>query len=156
MSEFAQFNGTIGPGNLLSLVRNTAPFLFTTPRPPHRSQRLIEMGGDPLGFLDVLHNAERLPGVENPTVEQREDYFALCVACHHATVATFVPTDVDSKIRGVLWLQREDPAALRRMLDFTIQWLAWDLRGISTRCTELSGVGPVSGHNGEMLGTLAG
>jgi hypothetical protein len=33
--------------------------------------------------------------------EQLQDYFALCLACHHATVATFVPTDVDTKIRGV-------------------------------------------------------
>ena len=42
------------------------------------------------------------------------------------------------------------------MFDLALQWLTWDISGISTRATELSGVGPVSGHNGEMLGVLAG
>src|SRR5436190_19812155 len=31
MDDLTQFNGTIGPGNLLSLVRNTAPYYFTEP-----------------------------------------------------------------------------------------------------------------------------
>src|SRR5262245_56701761 len=31
MDDLTQFNGTIGPGNLLSLVRNTAPFYFKEP-----------------------------------------------------------------------------------------------------------------------------
>lgn len=160
MSEFAKFNGKIGPANLLSLVRNTAPFLFerafTDLLPPVKGKRLIEMGGHPMGWLNILIGAEDLEPAGNPTTEQREDYFALCIACHHATVATFIPTDVDSKIRGHLWQQREDPLALRRMFDLALQWLDWDLSRISTRATAISGVGPVSGHNGEMLGVLAG
>ncbi|HYG75835.1 MAG TPA: hypothetical protein VEK08_12595 [Planctomycetota bacterium] len=156
MSEFAQFNGMIGPENLIGLVRNTAPFLFTLKRPLPSTQRLILMGADPLGFVDILQNAGLLQASDNPTTGQREDYFALCIAAHHATVATFIPTDVDAKIRGTLWQQREDPMALRRMFDLALQWLKWDISGISTRATELSGVGPVSGHNGEMLGVLAG
>ena len=158
-----QFNGTIGPGNLLSLVKNTAPFLFdgTIEVPGNRADsqpvsRLIEMGNRPFGLIDILKNAHRLEAAHNPTIEQREDYFALCLACHHATVATFVPTDVDAKIRGTLWQQREDPAALRRMFDLALQAMTWDISRISTRYTQLSGVGPVSGHNGEMLGVLAG
>ena len=71
-------------------------------------------------------------------------------------MATFVPTDVDSKIRGLLWQRREDKEILRRRLDFVLDAMNWSLAGISTRATELSGVGPVSGHNGEMLGVLAG
>ena len=31
MDDLTQFNGTIGPGNLLSLVRNTAPYYFNEP-----------------------------------------------------------------------------------------------------------------------------
>lgn len=38
-----------------------------------------------------------------PTAAHRIDYFSLCLASHFATVATFVPTDVDSKIRGHCW-----------------------------------------------------
>jgi hypothetical protein len=159
MADLSPFNGTIGPGNLLVLVKNTASFLFDPafgfPEPKARG-RLIEIGKHPYGWLDILRSADLLPAVANPNQEQCEDYFALCLACHHATVATFVPTDVDAKIRGVLWHQRMDPLCRRRMLDLTIHALTWDLSRISTRTTELSGVGPVSGHNGEILGVLAG
>lgn len=158
MHELAQFNGMIGPLNLLGLVRNTAPFLFepSIALSAKPGQRLIELGADPLGYLHILHNAHNLPASNDPSVEDREDYFALCLACHHATVATFVPTDVDSKIRGVLWHRREDKEILRRRFNFVLEAMNWSLDGISTRTTELSGVGPVSGHNGEMLGVLAG
>jgi hypothetical protein len=78
------------------------------------------------------------------------------MACHHATVATFVPTDVDSKIRGLLWRQTRDRDAMRRMFDFTLRAMRWSIDGISLRATSLAGLGPVSGHNGEMLSVLAG
>lgn len=183
MDDLTQFNGMIGPGNLLALVRNTAPYYFkepflslraqggpahragsrearqeAPPMPPEKSeaQRLANLSAHPFGWLDILLNAERLRASDNPTAEERLDYFALCMACHHATVATFIPTDVDSKIRGVLWQHREDPDIRRRMLDFTLDAMKWDVSKISARCTELSGVGPVSGHNGEMLGVLGG
>lgn len=148
----------IGPLNLLGLVKNTAPFIFEadsnlSANPGHR---LIDMGDHPLGYLHILQNAHRLPAGEKPSVEDYEDYFALCLACHHATVATFIPTDVDSKIRGILWQRRADRDILRKRFEFCLQAMNWSLKGISTRATELSGVGPVSGHNGEMLGVLAG
>jgi hypothetical protein len=162
--NLAQFNGKIGPGNLLGLVTNTAPFIFepgfvpeSSPLPARNGAvRPIEMAAHPYGWLEILLNATSIEAAHNPTTEQREDYFALCLACHHATVATFVPTDVDAKIRGQLWQQREDPQALRRMFEFVLHAMKWDISRISTRATELSGVGPVSGHNGEMLGVLAG
>ena len=164
LNTLAQFNGKIGPGNLLGLVRNTAPFIFEADFVPGDSPlpvrvaktRPIEMAAHPYGWLEILSNVELIEAAENPTTEQREDYFALCLACHHATVATFIPTDVDSKIRGHLWQQREDPEALRRMFDFVVHAMMWDISRVSTRATALSGVGPVSGHNGEMLGALAG
>jgi hypothetical protein len=164
MSELAQFNGKIGPGNLFGLVKNTAPFIFepgfvpaATPLPLRTSPaRPIEMSAHPYGWLEILQSAATIAAVGNPTTEEREDYFALCIACHHATVATFIPTDVDSKIRGHLWQQREDPEALRRMFNFILDAMKWDITRVSTRATQRSGVGPVSGHNGEMLGVLGG
>jgi len=147
----------IAPDNLLGLVKNTAPFL--EPRiqsqARHSSPRLIELGASPLGYLEVLANGTDLASRELTDVEMNEDYFAFCLACHHATVATFVPTDVDAKIRGLLWRHR-DKESLRRMFDFTLRALNWSIEGISTRATELARVGPVSGHNGEQLSVLAG
>lgn len=146
----ASLENFISPDKLFGLVENTAPFLIPRmaehPLPPEK--RLIECGDHPAGYLEVLQGAARA----NTT----EDYFAFCLACHHATVATFVPTDVDAKIRGLLWRQQRDADALRRMFDFTQQSLGWSINGISKRATELAGVGPVSGHNGEQLSVLAG
>jgi len=83
--------------------------------------------------------------------DQIQDYFALCVACHHASVATFVPTDVDSKIRGLLWRESRDPDVLRPMLALALEAQKWALDGISTRvCRD------VSGHDGEHWSVLAG
>ena len=88
--------------------------------------------------------------------EQLFAYFSLCLAAHHATVATFVPTDVDSKIRGLLWLETRDPDLLRRMLALALEMRAWPLTGISTRWDAVDSSGPVSGHNGEWLSVMAG
>ncbi len=204
MDDLTQFNGTIGPGNLLSLVRNTAPYYFqdlflrlakwkpapggpadnavrsldSMPRAfgppssfsasnskqsrvadaviPVRPTRLFDMAGHPFGWLDILLNAHTLRASGNPTPEERLDYFTLCLACHHSTVTTFIPTDVDSKIRGVLWQAREDAESRRKMLDVSLHAMTWDVSKISKRNSEFSGVGPVSGHNGEMLGVLGG
>jgi hypothetical protein len=147
----------IAPENLLGLVRNTAPFL--TPRlmaePRLESPRLIALGSSPHAYLEVLANGEDLTSRALADQELIEDYFAFCLACHHTTVATFVPTDVDAKIRGLLWRHR-DGESLRRMFEFTLRWLNWSIDGISARATELARVGPVSGHNGEQLSVLAG
>ena len=65
--------------------------------------------------------------------EQLQDYFALCLSCHHATVATFVPTDVDTKIRGITWRETRDPQVLRPMLRVALAAQRWTDEGISTR-----------------------
>lgn len=153
------FKDMIGPRNLVGLIKNTAPFLFEGAFAEGVSapteERLAELSGGPLGFLSIIHNAERLRETAEPSPEEHLDYFALCLAAHHATVATFVPTDVDTKIRGILWTTR-DKELLRRMFAVALDAYAWDVKPISTRWTDRSGVGPVSGHNGEMLGVLAG
>jgi hypothetical protein len=148
----------IAPSNLLALVRNTAPFLFDrlAAHPLRPGTRLIEAGGHDLGYLEILQGAEALESGALTGDEYIEDYFAYCVACHHATVATFVPTDVDSKIRGLLWRQARGRQTLRRIFYFTLRAMRWSIDGISLRATNLAGLGPVSGHNGEMLSVLAG
>src|SRR4051812_6103397 len=77
---------------LMDQVRNTAPFIFgeavLNDREPHL-KGLREWAQRP----STLKNAEMSHG----------DYFRLCLQVHHATVATFVPTDVDVHIRFKLW-----------------------------------------------------
>ncbi|MEP7366552.1 MAG: hypothetical protein ABI972_25120 [Acidobacteriota bacterium] len=139
----------ISPATIVEQVRNTAPFL-AVPR-VEDGARLIEC----VGFLDVLARGEALQQSPLDDEPMREDYFALCMAAHHATVATFVPTDVDTKIRGLLWRDARRADSLERMFRFAQRAMAWSITGISTRATTLAGVGPVSGHNGEQLSVLA-
>ena len=140
----------ISPQTLLSQVRNTAPFL--EPRlPAPESGRLIDLGNGPGGFLRILASWENLLQPNLGFEEQLQDYFALCLSCHHATVATFVPTDVDTKIRGILWRESRDPDVLRPMLRVALASRAWSEDGISTRATR-----GVSGHNGEQWSAIAG
>ena len=75
----------------------------------------------------------------------------MCLACHHATVATFVPTDIDTKIRGITWRESRDPDVLRPMLRLALAARSWTEEGISVR-----NVRGVSGHNGEHWSAIAG
>jgi hypothetical protein len=125
----------IAAENLLSLVRNTAPFLFDRTWPPAE-------------FVDILVGP-------SPGEDDLHGYFAVCLAAHHATVATFVPTDVDSKIRGLLWRETRDIETLRRMADLALRAMRWDLSFVSRRCVD-NGFGPVSGHDGERMSVVAG
>jgi hypothetical protein len=161
------WDGWIAPETLGSLVRNTAPFLYAT-APTSAAFRLTDWIQDDMAapfrpgerpssaFLAILrgvdlHNWQRLP-----FEEQLTDYFALCLACHHATVATFVPTDVDSKIRGLIWRKTRDKDVLRAFANAAFAMGRWDLSGVSKRTTEIGGLGPVSGHDGEWLSVIAG
>ncbi len=143
----------IRPSYLFSQVVNTAPFLQFG-EPPR--VRLSEAGDDAFGYLKILAGAAALEEAECDADEWFVDYFAFCLAAHHATVATLVPTDVDTKIRGRLWWRVRSVEALGRMFVCAMRAHRWSISGISTRATELSGVGPVSGHDGELLGVFAG
>ncbi|MCU1325708.1 MAG: hypothetical protein JWN34_1078, partial [Bryobacterales bacterium] len=105
----------------------------------------------PTGFLRIIASWENILRPGTRYEEQLQDYFALCVACHQATVGSFVPTDVDAKIRGVLWRATPDPDVLRPMLRFALQLHHWTEEGISVR--KIRGV---SGHNGEHWSVIAG
>lgn len=54
----------------------------------------VEKSQGPSGWLRILKNSNHIPNTNTPTEAQRTDYFALCLASHFCTVATFVPTDV--------------------------------------------------------------
>ena len=140
----------ITPETLLSQVHNTAPYLKAR-LPPPESGRLIELGGSEDGFLRILSSWQNIHATGLHHAEQLQDYFALCLSCHHATVATFVPTDVDTKIRGLAWRETRDPEVLKPMMRFALGSRVWTEQGISTRS-----VRGVSGHNGEQWSAIAG
>jgi len=140
----------ISPETLIAQVRNTAPFLEDRLRVTEQG-RLIELGNSSDGFLRILANWQNILRSGLTWEEQLQDYFVLCLACHHATVATFVPTDVDTKIRGILWRESRDPGVLRPMLRLALAARAWTEDGISVRS-----VRGVSGHNGEHWSAIAG
>ena len=140
----------ISPETLIAQVRNTAPFLEARLRVTEPGN-LIELGNSSDGFLRILTNWQNMLSASLTPDEQLQGYFAICLACHHATVATFVPTDVDTKIRGILWRESRDPAVLRPMLRLALAARAWTEDGISVRS-----VRGVSGHNGEHWSAIAG
>ncbi len=140
----------ISPETLMAQVRNTAPFLEARLRVTEPGS-LIELGNSSDGFLRILANWQNILRSGLTRDEQLQEYFALCLACHHATVATFVPTDVDTKIRGILWRESRDPEVLRPMLRLSLAARAWTEDGISVRS-----VRGVSGHNGEHWSAIAG
>lgn len=157
------FGGFIGPRTLVAEVQNGAPWLFdgTHPDsalvPPTHGQRLYQHAFHPLGWWSILRHApELLPATETPSAEQRTDYFALCLAAHFASVASYVPTDVDAKIRHALWFEELPDAERSIMLELTLALQTWDITRISARCVFVDGLGPISGHDGERLSVLCG
>jgi hypothetical protein len=108
------------------------------------------MGNSSDGFLRILTNWQNILRAGLSAEEQLQDYFALCLACHHATVATFVPTDVDTKIRGIVWRESRDPDVLGPMLRLALASRYWTEDGISVRS-----IRGVSGHNGEHWSAIA-
>jgi hypothetical protein len=140
----------ISPEILISQVRTAAPFLADR-LPSAQHGRLIDIGRSPDGFLRILANWENLLRTGLNQEEELQDYFAFCLASHHATVASFVPTDVDTKIRGLIWRESRDPDVLRPMLRLALAARDWIEDGVSTRA-----VRGVSGHNGEHWSVIAG
>ncbi|MBK7877276.1 MAG: hypothetical protein IPJ77_16290 [Planctomycetes bacterium] len=156
------FGGFIGPRNLVALVKNAAPFLYDGSHPlaasvpPTEGTRLADHGRHALGWWSILREEARVPSTETPTAADRTEYFALCVAAHFASAATYVPTDVDSKIRHALWFEEDPREELLVRRDLALALADWDLRGVSARIVRVDGAGDVSGHDGERLSVLCG
>jgi hypothetical protein len=158
------FGGFIGPQTLLGLVKSAAPYLFDgtaaafAAPPPFQGARLGDEAAAPLGWWAVLRRAAERGEVvacESPTAAQLTDYFALCVAAHFGSAATYVPTDVDTKIRDHLWFGPRPAEEWERLKDFVRAVKQWDLRANSRRYVEVDG-DVVSGHDGERLSILNG
>ena len=157
------FGGFIGPRNLLELVRTSAPWLFDGSHPAHGPDvapvagRLVDAHGAARAWWSILLSEDAHPAAaREPTAQGVADYFALCCAAHFASAATFVPTDVDAKIRHALWLDQQDVAELERMLAFALGLEAWDVSAASARLVRHAQHAPVSGHDGERLSVLGG
>jgi hypothetical protein len=156
------FGGFIGPRTLVEQVRNAAPFLFDGSHPlaekvpATRGVRLGDHGFHPLGWWSILRHAGLLEAADEPSDEARTDYFALCLAAHFASVASYVPTDVDAKIRHALWFEDQPDEEMARKCALALVLKDWDVHGVSARILDVADLGPVSGHDGERLSVLCG
>ena len=129
----------VAPTVLFDQVRNTAPWA---------------LGLDPpLASVEILKKA--------PEIEQRwrkgedaEAYFVALLAAHFTTVATFVPTDVDQRIRQHAWSELSGKR-LASAVDRVEEVARWDVRPVSERFVALDGE-VLAGHQGEWLSVMAG
>jgi hypothetical protein len=144
-----QFNGMIGVGQLLAWLRNAVPWVLPRVTAPNATHPASVVADGPDGFRRILASAPQLVGCTRPEPVDVDGYFAVCLACHHASVGSFVPTDVDGKIRSLLW-RHASHEQMRWRWRLTQASHGWDLEGVSTRF-ETSDQGPVSGHDGEWL-----
>jgi hypothetical protein len=129
----------IAPTLLFDQVKNTASWALA-----------IE---PPLASIDILRKA--------PAIEQRwqkgedaEGYFVCLLAAHFTTVATFVPTDVDQRIRQHSWAALSGKL-LASAVDRVEEVARWDVRPVSQRYVELDGE-VLAGHRGEWLSVMCG
>ncbi len=129
----------IAPKLLLEQVKNTASWAFA-----------IE---PPLASAEILKRA--------PEIDQRwkkgedpEGYFVCLLAAHFTTVGTFVPTDVDQRIRQHAWSELSGKR-LASAVDRVEEVARWDVRPVSERYVVIDGE-VLAGHQGEWLSVMAG
>lgn len=130
----------IAPELLVSQVKNTAAWLWSDPR-----------GDAATRVLDDLSAAE-----ESHRSGAGTSYLALLLAAHFATVATFVPTDVDARIRHHAWQAMTTAAEIAAACDLVDTVAAWDVHAVSARVFVSPNHGAVSGHDGEWFSVRAG
>jgi hypothetical protein len=126
----------IAPDLLVSQVKATAPWLW-----------------DLAGAEEAVRIFDQAPQTAR---DNSSGYLALLLAAHYATVATFVPTDVDARIRHHAWQAITDIDRLKDACDVVDRIAAWDARVVSDRFDESAARGPLSGHDGEWLAVRAG
>ncbi len=146
-----RFDGMIGPGQLLAWVESSCPYLELRPTSGAGPLAALAEGTD--GWRHILQAGHNLIGAR-PSPATRLDYLALCLAAHHATVGSYVPTDVDSKIRSDLWHKASGPL-LHERWNLAKAAHGWSPHAVSTR-VETTAVGAISGHDGEWLGVAVG
>jgi hypothetical protein len=126
------------PGILSSVlaeqVRNTAAWLWQEPL----AASLTAI------FDEAADEAPEAPGALVRSLRLR-------LAAHYATVATFVPTDVDAHIRHHMWMAIADAEVFMQARACIEETTTRDPRLVSARVTD-----GVSGHDGEWLAVRAG
>ncbi len=124
----------VAVAQLLALVRNTAPYLFS------------EGSVIRAPFVEKLRQA----AARAAEPESHVEYFQLCVSAHYATCSAFVPTDVDNQIRFRLWHPSLDLDAVRAMAAIALEARAWPVTEVSARWVRGPASGELlSGHLGE-------
>lgn len=129
----------IAPELLVRQVKNTAAWLWQDERAAPAVRVL-----DDVGAAEACYR-----GAEGTA------YLALLLAAHWATVATFVPTDVDSRIRHHAWMAIGSRETLAAACDVVDEVASWDVHAVSARVDD-SDLGALSGHDGEWLAVRAG
>jgi hypothetical protein len=119
---------------LVEQVRNTAAWLWADPVCAPLTGIFDAAVDEPLEHPGALERALRLR-----------------LAAHYATVATFVPTDVDAHIRHHMWMLVADAETFARAKDCVDEAVARDSAVVSARVTL-----NISGHDGEWLSVRAG
>ena len=142
--EFETAWAGIPPTFLLEQVVNTAPFVFAPDFVPTANEPHIALLRRVQERLQSSKSWEKLLSLE--------DYFELCLAAHHTTVATFVPTDVDVHIREKLWRRAEDTDIRLAMADTVMRSRRWSNARVSYRSAG-DAEGKTSGHDGEWFST---
>ena len=130
----------IAPELLVSQVKNTAAWLWSDPRAEAVTRALDDLAG-----ADACRQ-----GAEGTA------YLRLLLGAHFATVATFVPTDVDARIRHHAWQAIESAEALSAACAVVDEVAAWDVHAVSARVFVCEERGALSGHDGEWLAVRAG
>ncbi|HVH42350.1 MAG TPA: hypothetical protein VM925_08395 [Labilithrix sp.] len=130
----------IAPTLLVSQVKNTAAWLWSDPRATGATQA-----------LDDIARAEAAYRGEEGTA-----YLLLLLAAHFSTVATFVPTDVDARIRHHAWQAMETKEQLAAACDVVDTVAAWNVHAVSARVVVSERHGSLSGHDGEWFSVRAG
>ncbi len=132
----------VTPRLLLDQVRITAPFVFEGD------------AWDAYPYAIVLREAAVRLRSEREVELSHVEYFELCLAAHHATVGTYVPTDVDGQIRSRLFHPSLETATVVAMADTVLASHGWDCRPVSARWTTTPGTDRIlSGHLGEWFST---
>lgn len=133
---------------LMSLIENTAPFLFT-----HEAQQNSK---EWLTGLHIYREQLDHPQEDEKINTHLWPYFNLCLLAHFSTVGTFVPTDVDLAIREKLWSHVHSEDTFIPMWEQTLEFLNWDERLVSKRVVYAKSGRKISGHQGEWLSVAVG
>lgn len=137
----------ISPSLLIQQVKNTVPFIF--------DPLFISSRGTENIFLTRLRDLEKELSEQGNGIEfDHSEYFELCLTAHHATVGSFVPTDVDNQIRFKLWHPAVGLETLSKMAALVLASYHWNDRLVSARWIVVPETGErLSGHTGEWFST---